>query len=557
MMDPSDLAARAHARIGSTLHGKYRIDSVLGIGGMGVVYAATHRNTKRFAVKMLHSELSHNADIRTRFLREGYAANSVGHPGTVAVLDDDVAEDGAAFLVMELLDGAGVEELSERHRGRLPVRASIAIVEQLLDVLASAHARGIVHRDIKPANIFLTRDGTLKVLDFGIARAREAATGGGGGKGTVTGLVLGSPAYMAPEQALAKSSDIDERTDVWAAAATLHTLLTGQLVHEGDNASQLLIAAATQPARPLLSLAPDVPGPFAEVVDRGLAFQRSDRWPTATAMREALREAHRAVFGVLPERIPLAAISSQFPPAVAPTVGLSPSKMTPSPNTVAPQRGIASEPAAMPRAPFGSRPGPGTQPGFGSQPGQGSQPGPSAADPRRVSSVGGTTGRPVETADFTRVPAIPRRSPVVPLTLAGVGFAIVALVAIVGIRAMNGRTSQETLTGSKGVVSVAAPAPPSAAGGMKPQPDATEQPAAVVAPPPPPTAAPLEPIKAAESVKGSASTPTPIPPSPQRASPKSAHAPATTAVPAPKRDCNPNFYFDAQGEKHFKPECFR
>jgi serine/threonine-protein kinase len=123
MLDPSDLAARAQARVGSTLHGKYRIDSVLGIGGMGVVYAATHRNTKRFAVKMLHAELSHNADIRTRFLREGYAANSVGHPGTVSVLDDDVAEDGAAFLVMELLDGAGVEDLSERHRGRLPVRA--------------------------------------------------------------------------------------------------------------------------------------------------------------------------------------------------------------------------------------------------------------------------------------------------------------------------------------------------------------------------------------------------------------------------------------------------
>ncbi len=170
MLDPSDLAMRAQARVGSTLHGKYRIDSVLGIGGMGVVYAATHRNTKRFAVKMLHAELSHNADIRTRFLREGYAANSVGHPGTVSVLDDDVAEDGAAFLVMELLDGAGVEDLCEKYRGRLPVRASVVIVEQLLDVLASAHVRGIVHRDIKPANIFLTRDGTLKVLDFGMRR---------------------------------------------------------------------------------------------------------------------------------------------------------------------------------------------------------------------------------------------------------------------------------------------------------------------------------------------------------------------------------------------------
>src|SRR5260370_31485191 len=244
MLDPSDVAMRAQERVGSTLHGKYRIDSVLGIGGMGVVYAATHRNTKRFAVKMLHAELSHNADIRTRFLREGYAANSVGHPGTVSVLDDDVAEDGAAFLVMELLDGAGVEDLCEKDRGRLPVRASVVIVEQLLDVLASAHVRGIVHRDIKPANIFLTRDGTLKVLDFGIARAREAAAGGGGGKGTVTGLVLGSPAYMAPEQALAKSSDIDGRTDVWAAAAWLHPMLPCQLVNAAANARHALCAPA-------------------------------------------------------------------------------------------------------------------------------------------------------------------------------------------------------------------------------------------------------------------------------------------------------------------------
>src|SRR5260370_1693297 len=153
MLDPSDLAVRAQARIGSTVQGKYRIESVLGIGGMGVVYAATHRNTKRFAVKMLHAELSHNTDIRTRFLREGYAANSVGHPGTVSVLDDDVAEDGAAFLVMELLDGAGVEDLSERYRGRLPARAPISLVDQFPALLSSPHVLGIVHPDIKPANV--------------------------------------------------------------------------------------------------------------------------------------------------------------------------------------------------------------------------------------------------------------------------------------------------------------------------------------------------------------------------------------------------------------------
>src|SRR5450631_3091958 len=134
---------------------------------MAVVYRATHRNRAEFAIKMLHGELSMREDIRARFLREGYAANSVKHPGAVRVVDDDVAEDGAAFLVMDLLEGATVEELWERADRHLPVPVAAAIVHQLLDVLTAAHEAGIVHRDIKPANLFVTTDGTVKVLDFG------------------------------------------------------------------------------------------------------------------------------------------------------------------------------------------------------------------------------------------------------------------------------------------------------------------------------------------------------------------------------------------------------
>src|SRR6202142_1700016 len=163
MLDDSESLPRAQARVGSVLRGKYVIDAVLGIGGMAVVYAATHRNTKRFAIKVLHPELSANADLRARFMREGYAANSVGHPGTVTVLDDDVAEDGAAFIVMELLDGTGVDFLCEANGNQLPLRVAVTIVDQLLDVLSAAHQKGIVHRDIKPANLFATRDGTVKV----------------------------------------------------------------------------------------------------------------------------------------------------------------------------------------------------------------------------------------------------------------------------------------------------------------------------------------------------------------------------------------------------------
>jgi serine/threonine protein kinase len=312
MLSLPQLTERVQSRVGTTLRGKYRLDAVLGIGGMGAVYAATHRNTKRFAVKMLHPELSVSDDIRTRFLREGYAANSVRHPGTVVVMDDDVTDDGAAFLVMELLDGVGMDSLWNQHGGKLPAQIAVVIVDQLLDVLAAAHAKGIVHRDIKPANLFLTTDGTVKVLDFGIARAREAATGGGdSGAGTATGTMLGSPAFMAPEQAMAKSREVDAQTDLWAASATLFTLVSGEFVHCGENATQQLILAATQRARSLSSVAPNVPAPVIEVVDRGLAFEKGARWRDAAAMRSALREAYAVAYGAAPERASLALFGQQ------------------------------------------------------------------------------------------------------------------------------------------------------------------------------------------------------------------------------------------------------
>jgi serine/threonine protein kinase len=322
--EASDVEAFARGRLGTVLRGKYRIDTLLGVGGMAVVYKATHRNRAEFAVKMLHPELSLREDVKTRFLREGYAANSVKHPGVVRVVDDDVTEDGAAFIVMELLQGEVVENLWERQERKLDVRVSAGILGQLLDVLAAAHDNGIVHRDIKPANLFVTEDGTLKVLDFGIARARDAAAAGMGGSavgaglaglgsgvsggGTVTGTLLGTPAFMPPEQALAKSGDIDGQTDIWAAGATFFTLVSGEPVHDGKNTMELLIKTASDPARPLSSVAPHVPRQLAEVVDRALAFDKKSRWPTASAMRAALDAACTAAFGRPPAKTLLAEI---------------------------------------------------------------------------------------------------------------------------------------------------------------------------------------------------------------------------------------------------------
>jgi eukaryotic-like serine/threonine-protein kinase len=301
LMLPSDLTRRANARVGTTLLGKYRLDSVLGIGGMAAVYAATHmRNAKRVAIKVLHSEVSVSSSLRTYFQREGYAANSVGHRGAVLVDDDDVTEDGAAFLVMELLEGIGVERLQATHHGCLPVPFALSILEQVLDVLTAAHEKGIIHRDIKPANLFLIRDGWVKVLDFGIARVREFA---GSSEQTATSEGIGTPGFMAPEQALGQAHAIDAQTDVWGAGATLFNLLSGELPHTAHSSQELRVCNATKPARRVETVVSGIPAAVAKVVNRALALEKDARWSSAAQMRSALCEASTTSFGGLPERV--------------------------------------------------------------------------------------------------------------------------------------------------------------------------------------------------------------------------------------------------------------
>jgi serine/threonine-protein kinase len=263
-MAEEDPSVRAQTRIGSILNAKYRLERVLGIGGMAAVFAATHtRNKNRVAVKVLHRELALDAGLRERFLREGYAANSVEHPGTVRILDDDIAEDGAVFLVMELLEGETLDARWERKGRRLDAAHVAHLLHQLLDVLALAHAKGIVHRDIKPENLFLTREGTLKVLDFGVARLLERAV-----SVTRSGGVIGTPAFMAPEQVLGKTKEVDAQSDLWSVGATAFTLLSGHYVHEAETAEEMMVFTASRPARPIGSVLPGVPPALAQVVDR-------------------------------------------------------------------------------------------------------------------------------------------------------------------------------------------------------------------------------------------------------------------------------------------------
>jgi eukaryotic-like serine/threonine-protein kinase len=299
------VAERAESRVGTLLRGKWRLDRVLGVGGMAVVFAATHRNQARVAIKMLHPEVALDQEVTERFLREGYLANSVDHPGIVKVLDDDVSEDGAPFLVMELLDGETLEARWARKGRRLPVSEVLMVTAKVLDVLAAAHAKGVIHRDLKPENLFLTRTGEIKILDFGIARLHEISHDT---KQTRAGSVMGTPAFMSPEQARGRWDEVDGRTDIWAVGATLFTLLAGRYVHEGETIQEQLIMAATQPAPGIEALVPGLSPSVVELVDRALAYDKSARWRDVPAMIAALRVALE--IGGLGDRLTLPSPSS-------------------------------------------------------------------------------------------------------------------------------------------------------------------------------------------------------------------------------------------------------
>ncbi|WP_394841696.1 protein kinase [Pendulispora brunnea] len=274
--------SRARARLGTTLNGKWHLDALLGYGGMAVVYAATHRNGKRAAIKMLHGELRDRPALLTRFRREGYLANRVRHPGAVSVLDDDVSEDGAVYMVMELLDGTSLEDLRLSRGGVLPLDEALDIVDAVLDVLVAAHAQGIVHRDLKPDNVFILRDGQVRVLDFGIAGLREEAQAP---KVTLTGAFMGTPGYMAPEQARGLWDLVDAQTDLWAVGATLFTLLSGECLHKGRSLNEELLLAMTQPVPDARTLLPSLSGAMGQWLDRALAFEKDARWPDARTMQ--------------------------------------------------------------------------------------------------------------------------------------------------------------------------------------------------------------------------------------------------------------------------------
>lgn len=299
-MQPTTTESRAAERLGQTLNGKWCIERLIDVGGTASVYEAAHRNGRRAAIKLLHASSAANAEVRRRFLREGYVANKIGHPGAVAILDDDIAEDGSPFLVMELLEGESLAHRLARVGGQLPFAETLGIAGQVLDVLDMAHANGVVHRDIKPGNIFVTKAGHTKLLDFGFARIRDGITSA---VPTLSGVVMGTAGYLAPEQARGQSDEIDVRTDIFGVGAVVFRAVTGRPVHEGPTPLEALMVAMKEPAPSLTSALPGAAPALASVVDRALAFDKRDRWRSAREMHAALRE----VYASLRRRPPLGA----------------------------------------------------------------------------------------------------------------------------------------------------------------------------------------------------------------------------------------------------------
>ena len=296
MWSVDDETSQAEARVGRVLSEKWRLDRLLGVGGMAAVYEATHRNGMRAAVKVLHASLSCNAEARHRFLSEGVRGEPrPARAGVVTVLDDDEAEDGAAFLVMELAgrgDARGPMVTAADGGCRCTRRSGSALC--LLEALDAAHAAGVVHRDVKPENVFVTTEGAIKLLDFGIARVREISLSS---QRTQAGVAMGTPSFMPPEQARGRWDEVDARSDVWSLGATLFTLLSGRHVHDGETPNETLLRAMTAAAPSLGSVWSGAPPGVVALVDRALAVAKSERWPSAQAMLAAIHVEEARLLG--------------------------------------------------------------------------------------------------------------------------------------------------------------------------------------------------------------------------------------------------------------------
>ncbi len=359
-----DLAAEGlppDPRIGAVLQDRYRILRKLGEGGMGAVYEGEHLLIgRRVAIKCLHAHYASNPEVVARFQREALAATAIGHPNIIECTDMGRFPDGAPFMVLEFLGGRDwATELEEGGPQSLGVVVHIA--SQVCDALDAAHAKGIVHRDLKPENIFLVRRGgdahVVKVLDFGISKMQDVAGGigaGAPGRGmTKTGMAMGTPHYMPPEQARG-AKDIDHRADVYALGVILYQALSGQLPFAAESFPMLVLKVCTEAPSPLSAVRADLPEAVVSLVARMLEKDPAAR-PSSCGEVKAVLAPFASDLRAPPVQRHVAASAATFPGDAPLAVGTPPA-------------GSGSAPVASSAEAFHSGPGGRSGPVAGTEP---------------------------------------------------------------------------------------------------------------------------------------------------------------------------------------------
>jgi eukaryotic-like serine/threonine-protein kinase len=501
----SDVATGA-VRPGDVLAKKYRVERVLGEGGMGVIVAAHHlKLDEKVALKFLLPRAMNNAEAVDRFAREARAAAKIKSEHVARVIDVGELENGAPYIVMEYLEGSDLSAWLKQH-GRLQPEQAVGFVLQACEALAEAHVLGIVHRDLKPANLFLAkRPGgapIVKVLDFGISKATLSTSEA---RLTQTSSIMGSPLYMSPEQ-MQSSKTVDIRSDIWALGVVLYELLGGRAPFGGDTMPELVLAVVHSEPTPLRSVCADVPEGLAAVVSCCLAKDPSARFADVGELAAALAPFGPPRSDVSVERIAhvLAAAAERVSPRVVVTHPRG-SSVSPAASTAA--QGIART-VLTPIEQF---------------------------EPTRAMPGAATTSKPVSSGQPTSPDARPTRGLGWVLPLAGV-------VVVLGVAGSLAR-QQSSRPGAQ----IDLPSEPSVE-------------------PVPPTAAPIAPSAptVAASASGTASS-TSLAPSappettkpPRAAEPSASHPrpPIATPAPTPPPDCNPPYTVDSSGTRHYKREC--
>jgi serine/threonine protein kinase len=496
-------SAGAGVRQGDILAGKYRVERVLGVGGMGVVVAAHHiQLDEKVALKFLLPEALGNPEAVARFAREARAAVKIKSEHVARVSDVGTLPNGSPYMVMEYLEGGDLAAWI-KQRGAMPIEQAVEFVLQACVAVADAHALGIVHRDLKPANLFCVRrsDGqlTIKVLDFGISKMNDAS-GVAAGSVTRTSALMGSPLYMSPEQ-MRSSKDVDALTDIWALGIILFELLTARPAFLAETVTELAIKVASEPTPAIQSLRAEVPAGLSAIVARCLEKDRRRRFGNVAELAVAL----------LPFAPKRARASVERITGIIQGAGLSVSSgaMQVSQTAMAPS--------------FGTQVFDGTLPPVGRT---------TVGSPGRKAAVG--------------------------VSIAGGVLLVVLVGSLVLLR--RARTSSDdpqaaAQTAAPPAISPAAQAPlPAATLAAAPVATAAMAPATALA------AAPVQPAAPAQLSPSPAPEPVATPPKkkalnvvPAPPPPKAAPTPPPATSPAAK--CDPPYYFDANGNRMFKKEC--